>query len=231
LNTQSQTTGEARSRLALAAYVAPLALFLALLFLNAALRYLAFAVAPEYWLYPLQTIACAAVLLYFRRAYRLLRPLNLLLTTAIAVAAFLIWISPQLLLHAPARSIGFNPDRFAATPALYWGTVVLRFARLVLVVPFVEEIFWRGFLLRYLIDENFRRVPFGTFTWGSFIVVTLAFTLSHSVADWAAAALTGMLFNLVAYRTRSLSSCIIAHAITNLLLGLWIMFTHQWGFW
>jgi membrane protease YdiL (CAAX protease family) len=39
------------------------------------------------------------------------------------------------------------------------------------------------------------------------------------------------LYNLVAYRTRSLASCVVAHAVTNLLLGLWIMATRQWGFW
>jgi membrane protease YdiL (CAAX protease family) len=55
--------------------------------------------------------------------------------------------------------------------------------------------------------------------------------LSHSQADWAAAVITGALYNLVAYRTKSLSSCILTHAGTNLLLGLWIMQTRQWGFW
>ena len=102
---------------------------------------------------------------------------------------------------------------------------------LLVVVPLVEEIFWRGFLLRLLIDEDFERVPFGTFSWFSFSIVTLGFALSHSPADWPAALVTGALYNAVAYRTKSLSSCILTHAVTNLLLGLWIMKTGQWGFW
>ena len=107
----------------------------------------------------------------------------------------------------------------------------MRFVRLVLVVPLVEEIFWRGFLLRYLIAERFETVPFGTFSWLSFTAVTAAFCFSHSRPDWPAAIATGALYNLVAYRTRSLASCVLAHVLTNLALGAWIMMTKQWGFW
>ena len=54
---------------------------------------------------------------------------------------------------------------------------MFRFLRLVIVVPLVEEIFWRGFLLRYLINEKFTEVPIGAFSWFSFGVVTVAFGL------------------------------------------------------
>jgi CAAX prenyl protease-like protein len=109
--------------------------------------------------------------------------------------------------------------------------VLMRFLRLVVVVPLVEEIFWRGFLLRYLINQKFTAIAVGTFSWLSFVVVTGLFGFAHSRADWIPALICGALYNLVAYRTRSLASCVIAHALTNLLLGLWIMQTRQWGFW
>jgi CAAX prenyl protease-like protein len=99
------------------------------------------------------------------------------------------------------------------------------------VVPLVEEIFWRGFLLRYFINEEFYAVPIGAFSWLSFGVVTAGFALAHSPADWIAALITGALYNWVAYRTKSLASCVLAHSVTNLFLGLWIMKTGQWGFW
>src|SRR6202030_3615984 len=102
-----------------------------------------------------------------------------------------------------------------------------RFLRLVLVVPLLEEIFWRGFLLRYLINEKFTGVRMGAFSWLSFAVVTLGFGFTHSQADWLAALVTGALYNFVAYRTKSLASCVAAHAITNLLLGIWIVGTRQ----
>jgi CAAX prenyl protease-like protein len=86
-------------------------------------------------------------------------------------------------------------------------------------------------LLRYLIAENFESIRFGTFSWLSFAVVTLAFGLSHDMPDWPAALVAGALYNVVAYRTKSLPACILAHALTNLALGCWIVATKQWGFW
>jgi hypothetical protein len=187
--------------------------------------------APELWLYPLQTLLCAGLLIYFWRDYdfhSLGRPLFAVL---IALLVFALWIAPQQFLGFPPRLFGFNPEALAARPVLYWATIILRFLRLVVVVPLLEEIFWRGFLLRYLIAEDFTKVAFGTFSWLSFAAVTLAFCLAHSRPDWPAALITGALYNVVAYRTRSLSSCVLAHALTNLALGLWIMATKQWGFW
>lgn len=187
--------------------------------------------ASEYWIYPIQTIVCGALLIWFWRDYDLQRPRRVVFTFATGVAVLLIWVAPQTLFGASARPNGFNPDIFAAQPGAYWATVSLRFLRLAVVVPLMEEIFWRGFLLRFLISERFTRVPFGAFSWQSFGVVTVLFCVSHSLADWPAAFITGAVYNGVAYRTRNLSSCILAHAITNLLLGLWIMKTKQWGFW
>ena len=186
---------------------------------------------PAYWTYPAQTLVCGALLLCFWRDYELRAPRQLWFALLIGVVVFALWITPQQFLGFGPRLIGFDPDLFAAQPGLYWGTVIFRFLRLVVVVPLVEEVFWRGFLLRYLISERFTGVAVGTFSWLSFVAVTLAFGFSHSRADWIAALICGALYNLVAYRTGSLASCVLAHATTNLLLGLWIMQTRQWGFW
>jgi hypothetical protein len=218
----------------LLAYTLPMLSFVLLLGVSGALkrpdasRWLA---APEFWIYPLQTLLCAGVLIYFRREYEFHRLQRPLFVIAIALFVFVLWIAPQQFFGLPARLVGFNPDTFAAKPALYWLTLIVRFLRLVIVVPLVEEIFWRGFFLRFLIAEKFETVSFGAFSWVSFAVVTLAFGFSHSMADWPAALVTGALYNLVAYRTKSLSSCVLAHGLTNLALGLWIVGTKQWGFW
>jgi CAAX prenyl protease-like protein len=203
-------------------------LFLAFLAVNSVLSQFT---ASQYWIYPLQTLACGISLIFLRRDYEFGHFRKPLVVFAVALVAFVIWIAPQTFLGAAPRRVGFNPEHFGASSALYWSTLLLRFLRLVVVVPIVEEIFWRGFLLRYLVREQFRSVAFGTFTWLSFVGVTIAFALAHTAADWPAAILTGALFNLVAYRSRSLASCVITHALTNLLLGIWIMATRQWGFW
>ena len=187
--------------------------------------------SAEYWIYPAQAILCGFVLIGFWREYGFQRPKGVGFAVATGIFVFLLWIAPQAWLGFAARTVGFNPDTFASNPMAYWMTVGLRFLRLVVVVPLVEEIFWRGFLLRYFVNEDFERVPFGTFSWISFSVVALLFGFSHSMADWPAAILTGAIYNITAYRTKSLSSCVLTHALTNLLLGLWIMNTKQWGFW
>jgi CAAX prenyl protease-like protein len=218
----------------LLAFALPLGVFLLLLGFTGFLRnegggpWLA---APEYWIYPAQTVICGALLLWFWRDYELRAPRQILLTVLIAFAVFALWISPQAFLGFAPRLDGFNPEKLSGQPAAYWATVVFRFLRLVIVVPLVEEIFWRGFVLRYFINEKFYAVPIGAFSWLSFVAVTVGFGFSHVRADWIPALVTGALYNCVAYRTKSLTSCVIAHAFTNLCLGLWIMKTRQWGFW
>jgi CAAX prenyl protease-like protein len=218
----------------LAAYTLPMALFLMLLALGSVLKKLggpSWLSLSEYWIYPVQTILCGGLLVWFRREYVFGKFRRPVFVFAVGVLIFLLWISPQEFFGFPPRTVGFNPNIFASQSSFYWPTVFFRFLRLVIVVPFVEEIFWRGFLLRYLIDERFYGVPFGRFSQLSFWSVSIAFGLAHTMPDWIAAIITGMAYNAVAYYTKGLTSCVVVHAVTNLLLGLWIMRTQQWGFW
>lgn len=186
---------------------------------------------PEYWIYPLQTILCAVCLVWFWKEYDFGGKRGLGFGLVIGLAALAVWISPQWIFGMSPRTEGFDPTFFEENTGLYWMTVVTRFARLVVVVPLAEEIFWRGFLMRYLVNEKWRTVPFGTYTRLSFFVVAVLFMFEHTLEDWPAALVTGILYNLVAVRTKSLAACVIAHAVTNLGLGLYIMSTRQWGFW
>jgi CAAX prenyl protease-like protein len=188
-------------------------------------------IAGRYWLYPLQTIVCAALLVWLWPQYELRSPRKPWLAVAVGLLVFILWISPQALPHAVPRRDGFNPNVFATQPGAYWASLLVRTARLVIVVPILEEVFWRGFLLPVLISDHFETVPFGTYNRAASAVVALGFMLEHQFPDWPAGLAAGILYNTVAFRTRSLGSCILAHALTNALLGAWIMHTGQWGFW
>ncbi len=185
---------------------------------------------PMYWVMPLQTLVCGWMLWRWRAHYDLRWPARLVFTILIGLLVLALWVAPQQWLGAERRTDGFDPG-FFGEGAWWWVNVIVRFVRLTIIVPLVEEIFWRGFLLRSLVNEEFTKVPFGKFTWLSFGVVTLGFTFVHSQADWPAAALEGELYNVVAYRTKSLASCVVAHAVTNFVLGLYVLRTRQWGFW
>ena len=218
----------------LIAYVSPMALFLALIALGSGLKAIGgsfWLSSPEYWIYPAQTVLCAGLILVVSTRIRVREtPPACFCARGWPCGFRPLGFAADVFGFAP-RTEGFNPNVFANQPSLYWPTISLRFLRLVIVVPLMEEIFWRGFLLRYLIDDKFYAVPFGKFSAFSFWSVSAAFALAHSMPDWIAAFITGMAFNAVAYRTKSLTSCIVVHAVTNLLLGLWIMRTQQWGFW
>jgi len=186
---------------------------------------------PEFWVYPLQTTLCAFALAIFWKSYDFGRQRSLLLAAGVGLVVFVLWVSPQLLFGQPPRVDGFDPTKLEFNPALYWCSVTARFLRLAIVVPLLEEIFWRGFLQRYLIDEHFTRVPFGKYTPFSFWAVAIAFMLEHSPADYPAALATGAIYGWLAVRTKTLLAPIVAHAVTNLVLGIYVMKTGQWGFW
>jgi CAAX prenyl protease-like protein len=224
------------SRRALLAYVLPFALFMAGLAAVSALKALGvtgfagLTLDPMYWVYPLQTAACAAALLWFWRSYDFSggTPAALLLGIVVGLVVLALWVSPQELLHQPHRTEGFDPG---VVPSLTPWMLAARFARLVLVVPLVEEIFWRGFLLRYLMREDFTALPFGSCSRVSFAITAGAFALVHQWGDFFPALATGILLNVLAVRTRSLGACVVAHATANLGLGIYICATRQWGFW
>jgi CAAX prenyl protease-like protein len=232
------TTSFPDERRTLIAYVAPFVVFMLGLALVSVVQSFALAAEaplwltePKYWVYPLQTIVCGTLLVWFWKHYEWGKKRHVMTGILAGLVVLALWISPQWLFGAVPRADGFNPDTFADNPALWWSTVTLRFLRLVIVVPLLEEIFWRGFLMRYLIKEDFKKVPFGEFSPISFAVVTLMFGLAHYGPDFLPAIITCAIYNLVAVRTKSLACCVIAHAVTNLGLGLYIMQTKQWGFW
>jgi CAAX prenyl protease-like protein len=131
------------------------------------------------------------------------------------------------------RKEGFDPTIFPAASGSYMLTVALRFIRMVCIVPWVEELFWRGFLMRYVQagEKEFTAIPFGKHSLPAYAIVTLAVTFIHAKEDWLAAFAWGSLMYYLAVRTRSLGACLVMHAVGNFLLGCYVMKTQQWGFW
>jgi CAAX prenyl protease-like protein len=126
----------------------------------------------------------------------------------------------------PGPRTGGNP---LIDPWLGGLFVAVRLLGLVIVVPWMEEVFWRGFLNRFLIHENWQTVPLGKFTPMSFAVVTLLFVAVHP--EWTAALVWGIGINLVLMWTRNIWACVATHAGSNAVLGFYILTYEQWQLW
>jgi uncharacterized protein len=120
-------------------------------------------------------------------------------------------------------------DPMALGPLARWAFIGVRLLGLVVVVPVVEELFWRSFLLRWVIDNEFQRVPIGKVTPMAAAVTSVFFALAHP--EWLPALLTGGLWAWLLWQTRSLSACLISHMTANLALGAFVIVTHDWKFW
>jgi uncharacterized protein len=179
------------------------------------------------WVYPLKTVVVGALLLWYRRTYSEIQLTFSLLALPIGIVVFLLWIpltGGYLLL---GESAIVNPYELAGTWALPW--IAFRLLGSSVVVPVMEELFWRSFLLRFLVNPDFRQVPLGTFTTSTLAISVVLFGVEHH--QWFAGMVAGLLYTLLLYRTKSLFACIVAHAVTNFLLGVYVLTTRQWQYW
>lgn len=180
-------------------------------------------------LYPVGVFAAAAMLWRHRREYRwMFRPTWSWQVCALGVAAFAVWIALE-----PAADPSATEDwrRGLAALSLPATAVWLAFRALgsVVVVPVVEELAFRGYLVRRLVAADFTSVPFSRFGWVSFLASSAAYGLLHE--RWLAGILTGMVFALAQYRRGRLGDAILAHAITNLLIAVHVIGWQRWSLW
>jgi uncharacterized protein len=221
------------SRAALARIV-PFALFMALL--------IARSMAPAdgswgfdpQWLYGLSVVAAGAVLALFRREYGELARQTLpdaregLLAIAAGAIVFVLWVN----LDAPWMTIGSPSAPFkplTASGAIDTPLVVIRFIGAALLVPLMEELFWRSFLMRWLEQPVFQGVDPRRVGVRAVVLSTFVFTLAHTL--WLAAAIAGLVYALLYVKTGKLWLPVIAHAVTNGALGAWVVMTGNWQFW
>ena len=190
--------------------------------------------APEMWLYPLQTLVCGWWLWHVRNQIQwdwALRPC--LAAVLLGLVGIGLWMIPYFTGWIPDEGNGFMPDKiFGAGSALTLAEYAMRFARAAVVVPFVEELFWRGFLMRWCINRDFpQTVAIGTHSWLAYGVTTAAFMLIHAPADWAGAFIYGSLTYLLVVKTKRITPAIVMHATANAVMGICAIYfnlPHLW---
>ena len=181
------------------------------------------------WLYPIKTVIVGVLLFTFRRTYTEIKPKVSVLAIVAGLFVLVLWVLPEGHYPTLGQPKEFNPfDKFTSQSWIFvW--IAFRLIGAAVVVPIMEELFWRSFLLRYLINPDFKQVPIGTFSWLSFGGTVVLFGLEHY--QWLPGIVAGIIYTLLLYRRKELFDCIIAHAITNLTLGIFVLVTHQWVYW
>jgi CAAX prenyl protease-like protein len=126
----------------------------------------------------------------------------------------------------------FRPlEELAATPAWAWTFLAIRFFGLVVVVAVMEEFFIRGFLMRLVVDKDWWKVPFGKVNAAAVAVSIVLPMLWHQPGEFLAAAVWFGMVTWLMVRTRNPWDCVLAHAVTNLLLGIYVVVWHDWALW
>lgn len=191
-----------------------------------------FGEAGRYWVYLGKTLAGVWLIWLMRPYVKEMRWAFSWEAVAVGVLVFVLWVGldpyyPKL--AEPGDP--WNPNTHFGTGALLaWFFVAVRIVGSSLVVPPLEEVFYRSFLYRYIAKPGFESVPFNYFAWTPFLVTSGVFGLVHP-QQWLAGILCGMAYQWLVLRKNRLGDAMTAHGITNCLLGLWVAFKPAWHFW
>ncbi len=186
------------------------------------------------WIYGLAVGVVGGLLAYFWRDYGELvsqtRPSGseAALGVGVGLVVFALWIhldAPWMTLGRPSAS--FLP--LDGNGALVWPLVAVRWIGAALIVPLMEELFWRSFLMRWIQSPQFEALVPQRVAVKAVVLSTFVFMLAHTL--WLAAIVAGLAYALLYVRTGKLWVPVIAHAVTNGALGIWVIRTQQWAFW
>ncbi|MES3012284.1 MAG: CAAX prenyl protease-related protein [Pseudomonadota bacterium] len=186
------------------------------------------------WIYGITVLVVGGLLAYFWREYGELVAqtwpslTEIALAVGVGLVVFALWIH----LDAPWMTIGSPTASFLpldAAGALIWPLVIVRWIGAALIVPVMEELFWRSFLMRWIQNPQFESVVPQRIALKAVLLSTFVFMLAHTL--WLAAIIAGLAYAWVYVRTGKLWVPIIAHAVTNGALGVWVVMTGKWAFW
>jgi uncharacterized protein len=214
--------------------ILPFALFIALFALRGAMPADGSWGMDPRWVYGVAVLLVGGLLWWFRREYGELAAQRwptwreLALAVEVGLAVFYLWTQ----LDAPWMRLGEATAGFRPVDAqgnVMWPLTALRWVGAALLVPVMEELFWRSFLMRWIERAQFETVDPQRVGLRAVVLSTFVFMLAHTL--WLAAIVAGLAYAWLYIRTGKLWVPIVAHAVTNGVLGIWVVLTGNWGFW
>jgi CAAX prenyl protease-like protein len=185
----------------------------------------------QYWIYALKTITGAWLLWCVRPYVAEMRWKLSWEAVVVGAAVFVAWVGLDG--HYPllaSRTESFNPIRTYGPGSFFaFFFIGIRILGSSLVVPPIEEVFYRSFLYRYISRADFLTIPLSHFAWKSFLIAGVIFGVSHY--EWLPGILCAFAYQWLVCRKNRLGDAITAHAITNFLLGIWVVARNAYYFW
>ena len=216
--------------------IAPFVIFLALTWMQGK-----FGATSVYWIYALKTFVGAWLVWATLPLVREMRYQFSREAVVVGVGVFVMWIGMDPLFHL----IGFensypklgseggepwNPHTmFGQNSPVAWTFILIRLLGSSLVVPALEEVFYRSWLYRYVVKPRFEEVSLVHFAWTPMLVTAVLFASTHN--DWLSALICGIVYQWLVLKKGRLGDAMTAHGITNFLLALYVIFFNQWRFW
>jgi CAAX prenyl protease-like protein len=187
--------------------------------------------ASAYWFYLAKTIVGAWLIFEMRPFVSEMRWAISWEAVVVGILIFAVWVGLDPYYHKFIKpgSTGNPADVFGQNSALAWFFNGVHILGMTLVVPPLEEVFYRSFIYRYIASQNFLAVPLNRFLPLSFFVTIALFGFSH--AEWLPGILCGAAYQWLVIRKNRLGDAMTAHALTNFLLGIYIVWRGAWHFW
>ncbi len=209
-----------------ASRVAPFLVFLALTVCQGK-----FGAASAYWFYLAKTLVGAWLVWEMRPLVSEMRWAFSWEAVIVGIGIFAVWVGlDPFYPHLVKSGVAWNPPgQFGEKSALAWLMITTRILGSTFVVPPLEEVFYRSFLYRYIARPDFLSVPLNRFLPWPFLATTAVFGFAHN--EWLAGILCGAAYQWLVLRKNRLGDAMTAHAITNFLLGVWIVWQGAWHFW
>ncbi len=183
-------------------------------------------------IYPCKVVCVVLLLAYFWRRYGELAAFGLrlrevLLSVAAGAGVFLLWINLDYGWMNLGSSAGYDPSNLSG--GIDWSLALPRLFGATVMVPVMEELFWRSFLLRWISLPQFWGVDPSRAGLKALLISSALFGAGHTL--WLAGIVAGLVYGAIYMKSGKLWVPVLAHATTNGLLGLWVLHTGQWSFW
>lgn len=213
-------------------WIAPFAVFMILLAIGPSLP------IPQPWESILRVGVLVAVMLTISRDVVLsLRVRHMLPSVLLGLAVCAMWVAPDQIFPGWREHwlfqnsiTGTVKTTIAPSELADPLVVILRVVRAALLVPILEELFWRGWLPRWIVNNDWQKVPLGTFNGMAFVATAVLFASEHG-PFWEVGLLCGFIYNWYMWKTKSLGDLVLVHAVTNAALSGFVMVTKQYAYW